>query len=148
MTSWTALMAISTTVIAVVVVVFVIALVMMLGRMQALATRMTALLETLDRDGRPALLAAQGAAEDARKVATLLRERVEAFGATTESVRERVERAAAVAEDRFVEFENLFDLLYDEVEDTVLDVAAALRTTRRSASVFRGMKRAFLKRKR
>ena len=54
----------------------------------------------------------------------------------------------AAAEERLQDVGTLLDILHEEVEDTVLDVAAALRTTRRGVSVFGAMKRALLKRRR
>jgi hypothetical protein len=46
-----------------------------------------------------------------------------------------------------LEFEMLLDVLHEEVEETVLDVAALLRTTRRGSGVARALKRVVLGRR-
>jgi len=146
---WVAVLwAVSTVVIAVAVLVFLVLLIGAMKRMQGVAERVEQLLTTFDQDARPALIAARRAVDDASRVTTLVRHEVEGVVGVSEDVRERVKRLADGVEERLIDFETLLDLLHDEVEDTVLDVAAALRTTRRSASVFRTMKRAFLKRAR
>ena len=67
---------------------------------------------------------------------------------TSRDLRARLQRAADAAEGRLGDLEALLDVLYEEVEETALDVASALRTTRRGASVLSAMKRAFLRRSR
>lgn len=147
MSGWAeVVLAVSAAVVAITFVVYLIAHLVAWRRMERLADSMTRLMETLDRDARPALHSARTAADEAGRVAVLIRREVEGIAGTSESLRTRVERTAASLEDRFAEFETLLDVLQDEVEDTVLDVAAALRTTRRGASVVRAVKRALLKR--
>lgn len=146
MAGWTdVVMALSLAVVAVAMVIFVIAQVRYLMELQGMAGRFEKLLDTLDRDARPALVSLRTAAEEGGRVLTLVRSEAEAITATSRDLRERIEGAADRLGERFTEFESLADLLQDEVEDTVLDVAAALRTTRRSAGILRTMKRAFLK---
>jgi hypothetical protein len=65
---------------------------------------------------------------------------------SSKDLRARIRRATNAAEVRLSDLETLLDIVYEEVEDTALDVAAALRTTRRGAGVFAAMKRAFLRR--
>lgn len=147
MTGWVGVVtALSTAVIAGALVIYVAVAIHAMRRMDRMSDSLMRLLETLDRDARPALLAARTAAEEASRVAILIRREVEGIAGTSESLRTRVDRTAASLEDRFAEFEALLDVLQDEVEDTVLDVAAALRTTRRGANVVRSIKRALLRR--
>lgn len=149
MPEWVAVLwLITTALIALAVMVLTILVAAALRRMQATADRLDRVLTTLDQDARPALLAARRVVDDAGRVTTLVRHEIEGLAGTTDDLRERVERVARLAEERFIDFETLLQLLHDEVEDTVLDLAAALRTTRRGASVFRTMKRAFLRRAR
>ncbi len=65
---------------------------------------------------------------------------------TSRDLRARIVRAADATEERLNDLDALLDVLYEEVEDTVLDVASALRTTRRGASLFTGVKRALRRR--
>ena len=147
MTGWTAVLtALSTAVMAVAVIVFAIALAFTLRRLMQLSKNVERLVETLDRDARPALDAVRRTADEASRMAILVRDEVEGFAGTSKQLRSRIERTAGSLEERFVEFETLLDLLQDEVEDTVLDVAAALRTARRGSGVLRSMRRVFLRR--
>lgn len=146
MTGWPAVvMAISLSILALAGVVHVFAYIRYLSELQSLSRRFDDILNTLDRDARPALQSLRTAAEDGGRVFTLVRKEAEAFSDGARSLREGVQDVAERLEERFREFETLADLLQDELEDTALDVAAALRTTRRGTGLFRKMKRAFLK---
>jgi hypothetical protein len=140
--------ALSTAILALAVVIYVVAHVLILRRLGSLSGGVRRLLETLDRDARPALESVRRTADEVSRVAILARSEAEAIAGTSKQIRKRVGRTAKAAEDRFIEFETLLDLLQDEVEDTVLDVAAALKTTRRGAGIFRTMKRTLLRRRR
>ena len=146
MNGWPAIvMAVSLSVIALSAVLFVYAQVQYLRELQRMAGKLDGLFTTLDRDARPALTSLRSAAEEGGRVVTLVRAEVEALTDTAKGLRARVEGAADRLGERFDELESLADLLQDEVEDTVLDVAAALRTTRRGSGILRTMKRAFLR---
>ena len=99
----------------------------------------------LDRDGQPVLQAARAVAEDAGKIVSQLRGEVEQVVAASRALRVRVSGAAASLDDRARDLEAVLDILQDEVEETALDVAAALRATRRGTTVIRAVKRAFLR---
>ena len=149
MTGWAATVTtISTAFIAIAVVILTVAIVTALRRMETLSNNMERLLETLDRDARPALEAVRRTADEASRVAILVRDEAEGVAGSAKKLRGRVDRTAGALEERFIEFETLLDLLQEEVEDTVLDVAAALRTTRRGSGIVRTMKRAFKKKRR
>lgn len=141
------IIALATSVIAVAAVVYVFAYVTMLKRLEAMSDKVERLIDVLDRDARPAIDSVRRTVEDAGRVVARLRHEIEGYAGTSKNLRERVERVTASAEERFAELETLFDLLQDEVEDTILDVAAALRTTRHGVSVFKTVKRAFLGRR-
>ena len=66
---------------------------------------------------------------------------------TSRRVRLRVERTAEAVEDRVIELETLLDIVQTEVEDTVLDVAAVLRSTRRGAGILRSLRKAISRKK-
>lgn len=99
----------------------------------------------LDRDGQPVLQAARAVAEDAGKIVSQLRGEVEQVVAASRALRVRVSGAAESLDDRARDLEAVLDILQDEVEETALDVAAALRATRRGTTVIRAVKRAFLR---
>jgi len=142
-TGWTeVLTAISTTIIALAVVAFSVAVIALTRRLTDLSRNVERLLDTMDRDARPALEAVRRTADEASRVAILVRDEAEGIVGTSKTVRGRIERTAASLEDRFIELETLVGLLQNEVEETVLDVAAALRMTRRGSGLLRRIKRA------
>jgi methyl-accepting chemotaxis protein len=132
---WEALTAISVAILAAMSLMLVALVAMWLGRVRRL----------LDRDGQPLLQAARSVAEDAGKIVSELRDEVEQIVETSRDLRRRAGGAANSLEERARDLEAVLDILQDEVEDTALDVAAALRATRRGTSVIRAVKRAFLR---
>ncbi len=148
MTGWPAVVtALATAVLAGSVLVLMVGLVAALHRMNTLTERLTRLMENLDRDARPTLDAVRRTVDDAGRVAVVVRDEVAAVVGTSKRLRERAERTATALEERFLELETLLDVLQEELEETVLDVAALLRTTRRGSGLFRAAKRAFLGRR-
>lgn len=139
-----AVTAISTAVIAAILLVASIAAVLMFGEFRRLARELRRLSVTLDRDARPALLSVKKVIEDSGEVVGAVRSEIDAIVGTSQDLRERVEAVADTVEDRLYDLESLLDVVQTEVEDTALDVAAALRTTRRGGKLFRQMKRAIL----
>jgi len=99
--------------------------------------------ETIQRDVVPVIQSARGIAEQATQIATTVKTEVGGLVETSQDLRGRVKRAADATEDRLSDLEALLDVLYEEVEATALDVAAALRTTRRGVSVLGAVKRVF-----
>lgn len=148
MTGWPlVVIAIATSVMALCIIVLPVGMLVALRHLGKLAERLTRLLESLDRDARPALESVKRTADETSRVALTIREEVQALSGTSRDVRERIQRTAASLEERFVEFDTLLDILHDEVEDTVLDVAAVLRTTRRGTGLLRGFRRVFGRRR-
>ena len=144
MNGWPAVVvALSLVILALVAVLQVVAQVRLFVVLGSLAKQVERVVDTLDRDARPALNSLRSAAEEGGRVATLVRAEAEALTDTTRGLRKRLEGTADRLGERFTDFETLADLLQDEIEDTVLDVAAALRTTRRGTGILRTMKRAF-----
>jgi uncharacterized protein YoxC len=102
----------------------------------------------LEEEARPTIDSARGLVTDTSAIVHSVRGEIEAITATSQDIRERVGDLTESVEDRLGDLEALVDVVYDEVEETALDVAAALRTTRRSLLIGRAMKRAFFGRKR
>ncbi len=122
---------------------------MLLGLQREVRVLMRTLERTvdhLDRDARPALDSARKLVDDASHLVSAVRSETDGILHSSKDVRKRMERLVDRTEERLHDLDALIDVVQTEVEETALDVAAALRTTRRGASVFRSMKRAFLKR--
>jgi uncharacterized protein YoxC len=143
-----AVTAVSTAVIALVVTVGAVVLVRWIGELYRLGRTVRRQLERLEHEARPALESARAVARDTERLVASVRQEIEGFAGASKDVRDRLNRAADAVEERLHDIESVVDMVQYEVEETALDVAAALRTTRRSASVLRAMKRAFLGRRR
>ena len=131
-----ALTAVSTALIAVMLTVVCVVLVLLLRT----------LTKTFNNDGKPAIQSFRAMMDDATAVVTKVKGEVDGLADTSKGIRKRAERAAASLEDRLHDIETLVDVVQEEVEDTALDVAAAIRTTRRGGKLFKRMKRALLRR--
>lgn len=139
-----AMTAISTAAIALVLVavgIVTIALVVRLTRLSKTAERFMA---TLEREAGPTIQSVRSSVQDANSAVSRVTKEIHEVVDTSRDLRGRVTRAIDAAEDRLIDAEALFDVMHEEVEETVLDIAAALRTTRRGSTVLRKMKRAFL----
>jgi hypothetical protein len=100
----------------------------------------------LQQEVMPAIQSARRLADQASEMGDAVKGEVSGIVETSRDLRGRLVRAADATEGRLNDLEALLDVLYQEVEDTVLDVAAALRTTRRGASLITGIKRAIRRR--
>ena len=105
---------------------------------------MERLLKAIEKDAQPLIENARSVVAEANQVAVKLRSEIDGVVETSQDIRTRVRNAAEAAEDRLLDLEALFDVLQEEMEETALDVAAALRTTRRGTTILRTMKRVFL----
>ena len=130
------LTALSTALIAVMLSVVCVVLVLLLRT----------LTKTFNKDGKPAIQSLRAMIDEASSVVTTVKSEVNGLAETSKDIRKRTERAARSIEDRLHDIETLVDVVQEEVEDTALDVAAALRTTRRGGKLFKRMKRALLRR--
>jgi uncharacterized protein YoxC len=139
--------AVSAGVIAVALVALIAALLLVLRRLMTVSDRVEHLITVVDRDARPALESVRRTADEASRVAGVVRSEAEAYAGTSRRLRGRVEKFADSLEERLLEFETLLDVLQEELEATVLDVAAVLRTTRRGSGVLQAVKRAVLGRR-
>jgi methyl-accepting chemotaxis protein len=138
--------AISTAVIAILLALPAFASFLFIRELQRAVRILERSADTLQREIVPAIQSVRGAMEQARQAAGTVRTEIEAVVDTSKDLRGRVKRAADAAEVRLSDLETLLDVVYEEVEDTALDVASALRTTRRGMGLFSAVKRAFLRR--
>lgn len=136
--------AVSLAVIAVGLSVCGVAWLRWLGELNRLAQGIERLLGTLDQDAAPALKSVRALAEDAGAVVQRVRTEIDGYADRAQDVRQRVGRLVDDIEDRVQDLETVLDIVQFEVEETALDFAAALKTTRRGATILKAMKRAFV----
>jgi len=123
-------MAISLAVIALAVLGTAIVLGTSVLRLTAQRKKIAALVDSLQDDAQQTLTAARRLTEQAQDLMVLVRHEAGAFAETGRRVRRKVVRGIDRVEERLADLETLYDVVHDEVEDTALDVAAALRSAR------------------
>jgi predicted nucleic acid-binding Zn-ribbon protein len=136
--------AVSTAIIAVVALSAGIAVLLVLRHVSGIKTVIERAVNVLDYEARPALQSAKALVDDAAKVVSGFRSEADDIAGSARDVRERLEHMIDRTEERLQDLDSLIDVVQYEVEETALDIAAALRTTRRGTTVVRAMKRAFL----
>lgn len=109
------------------------------GVMAARSAR--SLLRKVDEFAGPALA-------DARQLVGTIKVEAEALVGASRDIRERIVRAADAAEDRLSDLNALAEVVTEEVQDTVVDAAAALRGARRGFSLIEWGRRALRRRRR
>lgn len=144
--SWAdAVTAISTAIIAVTLIVVSFSWLLWLKEMRDMQQKIARLMDVVDREARPALQSARTIMEDGQRLVTSFRNEADGVVGAAHDARQRLERLVLRVEERLQDLDALIDVFQYELEETALDVAAALRTTRRGATVFKAMKRAFLR---
>ncbi len=138
--------ALSTAFIAVFLGAACVALLLLLRNLRVLLTDLSNLTKTLERDGKPAIESLRSLVGDASGVLSTVKTEVDGLAETSSVIRKRTERVAASLDDRLRDIEALADVIQEEVEDTALDIAAALRTTRRGGKLLKRMQRALMRR--
>lgn len=138
--------ALSTAFIAVILGAACVALLLLLRNLRVLMTDLSNLTKTLERDGKPAIESLRSLVDDASGVLSTVKTEVDGLAETSGVIRKRAERVAASLDDRLRDIEALADVIQEEVEDTALDIAAAMRTTRRGGKLLKRMQRALLRR--
>jgi len=134
-------MAISLVVIALVLVGAAIAVIVAALRVSEQVKRVTDVVEGLQGDVAQTLAAGRRLTEQAQDLIVLLRHEAGAFAQTARRVRRKVTRGVDQLESKLTDLETLYDLVYDEIEDTALDVTAALRSVRRGNGVLGRVRR-------
>ena len=75
------------------------------------------------------------AVSDVRQLVAAIRTEAEHLVGTSRDLRGRIVNAADAAEARLADLDALFEVVQEEVETTVLDVAATVRSVRRGLSL-------------
>lgn len=100
-------------------------------RLSGQGRKIAAMVDGLQDDVAQTLKAARQLTEQAQDIMVLVRHEAGAFAQTGRRLRRKVVRGVDRIEGRLADLESLYDVVHDEVEDTALDVAAALRSARR-----------------
>jgi methyl-accepting chemotaxis protein len=79
--------------------------------------------------------------EQTQELLNLVRHEAGAFAQTSRRLRRQVIRGADRIQTRLADLETLYDVVHEEVEETALDVAAALRSVRRGSGVLGRLRR-------
>jgi uncharacterized protein YoxC len=145
---WTVVMAVSVMVIALLMIVLTVSGVLLMRDVHRALEHLSGASRALEQEGRPALQAVRSTAEEAGRVAATVRQEVDSLIGASRQIRTQISDVADRVTERVKDLDIVLDILQEEVEETALDVAAALRATRRGAGVFRSLKRAVLGRRR
>ncbi len=89
------------------------------------------MIQGYQEDVAQTLAGARRIADQGQDLLVLLRQEIGAFTQTSRRVRRKLVRGVDNIEAKLADLETLYELVHEEVEDTALDVAAALRTSRR-----------------
>jgi hypothetical protein len=103
--------------------------------------KVSTLVQGLQDDVQQTLVAVRRLTEQAQDLMVLVRHEAGAFAQTSQRVRRKVVRGLDRVEERLADLETLYDVVHDEVEDTALDVAAALRSARQGNGVIGRVRR-------
>jgi hypothetical protein len=134
-------MAISLALIALSVVGAAIAVSVVALRVSEQVKRVARVGEGLQGDVAQTLQTARRLTEQGQDLVVLLRHEAGAFSETARRVRRKVTRGVDRLEGKLSDLETLYDLVHAEVEDTALDVTAALRSVRRGNGVLGRVRR-------
>jgi hypothetical protein len=92
--------------------------------------KLSTMIQGYQEDIGQALAGVRRLSDQGQDLLVLLRQEVGAFTQTSRRIRRKLVRGVDSVEAKLADLETLYDLVHDEVEDTALDVAAALRTSR------------------
>lgn len=79
--------------------------------------------------------------EQSQELLTVVRSEAGAFAHTSRRLRRQLIKGADRIQTRLADLETLYDVVHEEVEETALDVAAALRSVRKGSGVLARIRR-------
>jgi hypothetical protein len=94
------------------------------------ARKLSTMIRGYQDDVTQTLAGARRLADQGQDLLVLVRQEIGAFTQTSRRIRRKLVRGVDNIEAKLTDLETLYDLVHEEVEDTALDVAAALRTSR------------------
>jgi hypothetical protein len=122
--------AISLVVIALAIVAGAVAVAIAALRISGETRKLSTLIQSYQDDVTQSLTGLRRLIDQGQDTLVVVRQEVGAFTQTTRRIRRKLIRGVDNVETKLADLETLYDLVHDEVEDTALDVAAALRTSR------------------
>lgn len=99
-------------------------------RISAETRKLSAMVQGYQEDVAQGLAGIRRLIDQGQDMLVVVRQEVGAFTQTSRRLRRKLVRGVDSIETKLADLETLYDLVHDEVEDTALDVAAALRTSR------------------
>lgn len=124
-------MAISLAILALSFLGMAIAVAVAVFRLTDQVKKIGSLVDGLQDDIARTLKGVRNLSEQAQDVMLLVRQETGAFAQTARRLRRKVVRGADQIEAKLEDLETLYDVVHGEVENTALDLAAALRSLRR-----------------
>jgi uncharacterized protein YoxC len=122
--------AISLLVIAVAIVAAAAVVAVAVLRITGEVRKLSTMVQGYQDDLTQTLAGARRLTDQGQDLLVVMRQEIGAFTQTTRRIRRKLVRGVDSVEAKLADLETLYDLVHDEVEDTALDVAAALRTSR------------------
>ena len=92
--------------------------------------KLSTMIQGYQEDITQALAGARRLTDQGQDLLVLLRQEIGAFTQTSRRIRRKLVRGVDNVEAKLADLETLYELVHEEVEDTALDVAAALRGSR------------------
>ncbi len=110
--------------------------------------QLSRVIQSLQEDLAGALKGIRQVTEQSQDLLSVVRNEAGAFAHTSRRLRRQVQRGAERIQIRLTDLETLYDVVHEEVEETALDVAAALRTVRTGSGVLGRIRRLLVPRRR
>ena len=140
-------MAISLAVIALAVLGAAVAVGIAALRLAGQVQRVGTLVDGMQDDLRQSITAVRRLTEQGQDLVVLLRHEAGAFAQTGRRLRRKMVRGVDRMESKLADLETLYDVVHEEVEDTALDVAAALRSVRAGTGMLGRVRRLLVPRR-
>ena len=110
-------------------------------RIMAETRKISTMIQGHQDDVAQTLAGARRLADQGQDLLVLVRQEIGAFTQTSRRIRRKLVRGVDNIEAKLADLETLYELVHEEVEDTALDVAAALRSARQGNGVIGRVRR-------
>ena len=133
--------ALSLLVVALSFVAIAVGVIVVASRLVEPVQQLSRMIQGLEEDLAWSLKGLRQLTEQSQELLALVRHEAGAFAQTSRRLRRQVIRGADRIQTRLADLETLYDVVHEEVEETALDVAAALRSVRRGNGVLGRIRR-------